>query len=673
MGSFLAFTIFGLVTGSAYAIAASGLVLTYATTRVFNIAHGALGMVLSFVFWDFSVRQGMPTLLALVLVLGVVAPGIGLLIQRVVARGLGDAPVSVSLVVTVALLVLSIGAATTIWPNEARSISPFFPETSFEIFGGSYITAHQVLTVVLSLLVAVLLYGLLNRTRIGTAMRASVDNPELLKLFGGNPERVAGLAWAIGVSLAGLAGILLVSTVGLDYYALTLLVINAYAAAMLGRLKNLPLTFVGAMTLGLVTSYASGYLPTDGVLNQVRNVIPALFLFAVIVLMPQAQLRIGQVKGIVSAPLPSPLKAGGWGGATLLFVAMVVSVVSEANLLLVGIALTYAMVMLSLVLLTGYGGHVSLSQLTFAGVGALAYIKMGNTGLTGILIAGLVAALSGVLVALPSIRLTGLYLALSTLAFGVIMDKLVFNADIGFGSNGSLNAQRLTLLGTSIESTRVYVWLMAVFFVGMAWLLLLARRGRLGRMLIALRDSQAACGTLGLDARWFRIGLFAVSAGMAGVAGALYAGLRGTVGANDFLYFQSLILLLLAVVFGVTSMTGAALGGTGLMLLPVLQSSYPAVGGLLFVVIAVGAILLARNPNGLSIYLFSLGRLADRRLGDVVRQRLPELPVPGGSLAGARQHARSEHQANEDAERSLGSVGLADDEELLEEGTRVAQ
>ena len=317
MSSFLAFTIFGLVSGAAYAIAASGLVLTYSTTRVFNIAHGALGMLLSFVFWDFSVRQGMPTPLALALVLLVVAPAIGWFLQRFVARDLGDAPVSVSLVVTVAILVATLGLAQQVWPPEARSVQPFFAGTSFEMFG-FFITAHQVLTIALSLVVAVGLYALLNRTRIGTAMRASVDNPELLKLFGGQPERVAALSWAIGTSLAALAGVLLVSTIGLDYYALLLLVINAFAAAILGRLKNLPLTFVGAMALGLITSYASGYLPTEGLLNSVRNVVPALFLFAVIIAMPQAQLRIGQVKGIVSAPLPSPFKALGWSGALLL-------------------------------------------------------------------------------------------------------------------------------------------------------------------------------------------------------------------------------------------------------------------------------------------------------------------------------------------------------------------
>ena len=153
----------------------------------------------------------------------------------------------------------------------------------------------------------------------------------------------------------------------------------------------------------------------------------------------------------------------------------------------------------------------------------------------------------------------------------------------------------------------------------MALALLLLRRGVLGRLLIAMRDSPAACGTLGLDMRWFRVGLFGLSAGMAGLAGALFAGLRGTIGAADFQLFNSLPLLLLAVVFGVTSVTGAALGGVGLMLLPVLQSSRPELAGLVFAVLGFGAVALGRDPNGLANLLFGLGR----RLDDARRPRSP--------------------------------------------------
>lgn len=628
MSSILSFTILGLFTGAAYAIAASGLVLTYTTTRVFNIAHGAFGMVLAFTFWDFSQRQGMPTWLALVLVLGVVAPAIGWFVQRFVTRGLGEGPVSVSLVVTVGLFVGLIGVAQYIWPPEPRTVSPFLPDSGVQI-GGTYVTAHQLITIALSAVVASLLYLLLNRTRIGTAMRASVDNPVLLRLFGGNPDRVASLAWAIGISLAALAGILLTPVIGLSYYDLTLLVINAYAAAMLGRLKSLPLTFVGAMGLGILQSFAVAYLPSSGDLAGLRAVVPSLFLFVVVVAMPQAQLRVGQVKGIVSAPLPSFPKSLAWGGGLLVFVALLAAVMSNADLLLVGTAATYALVMLSLVLLTGYGGHVSLAQFTFAGVGALTYAKLDQPNLYGLVISALVAAAVGAAVALPVLRLTGLYLALSTLAFGMLMDKMVFQAQFAFGFNGTLHAERLSVLGLSISSTGGYVVVMAAFFVLVSLALLLLRRGVLGRLLIAMRDSPAACGTLGLDMRWFRVGLFGLSAGMAGLAGGLFAGLRGTIGAADFQLLNSLPLLLLAVVCGVTSVTGAALGGVGLMLLPVLQSSRPELAGLVFVVLGFGAVALGRDPNGLANLAFGLGRRLDARFGDRVRRAVPVLPLPG--------------------------------------------
>jgi branched-chain amino acid transport system permease protein len=173
------------------------------------------------------------------------------------------------------------------------------------------------------------------------------------------------------------------------------------------------------------------------------------------------------------------------------------------------------------------------------------------------------------------------------------------------------------------------VFLMAVFLVAMAWAVLLLRRGVVGRLLIATRDSPAACGTLGLDLRWFRVGLFALSAGIAGLAGALYAGLRQNIGAGDFIYFNSLLLLLCATVFGVTSVTGAVLGGLALMELPVLRSDHPSVAGLLFVVLAIGAVLLAKDPNGLASQLFKLGRRLQARLAPAIRANLPTLPGPG--------------------------------------------
>ncbi len=632
MGAFISYSVIGLFTGAAYAIAASGLVLTYNTTRVFNVAHGAFGMVFAFLYWDFSQRQGIPTWLSLALVLLVVAPLVGIGLSRFVVRGLGSAPVGVSLVVTVGLLVGLIGLATQIWKPAARTLPQFFDGHLIHL-GSVLVTWHQVLTIVLSGVVAGGLYLLLNQTRIGTAMRASVDNPELLSLYGGKPQLVAALSWAIGMSLAALAGILLTPVIGLQYYDLTLLVISAYAAAMLGRLRSLPMTYAGAMALGLLQSWAVGYLPSDGSLSGLRAVMPTLFLFVVIVLVPQAPLRIGQVKGLLAAPVPTGRRTA-LISVSLAFVGLIfTAVISDSNLLLLGTAITYAIVMLSLVLLTGYGGHVSLAQFTFAGVGALAYCKLDQPNILGLVLASAIAALVGALVALPTLRLTGLYLALSTLAFAQLMDQLVFSAGWAFQPGGTLNAKRASILGISFGDMASWVFLMLVGLLVVGMIVLALRRGPLGRVLIASRDSQAACGTLGLDLRWFRVGLFAASAGIAGFGGALFAGLRGTVGAQDFQFFQSLLLLLAAVVFGVTSVTGAWLGGLFLMYLPVAQSDHPGIAGLLFAILGFGAVALGRDPNGLANRIFAFAPWIEERLYPELARRFPgmRLPRSGGA------------------------------------------
>jgi branched-chain amino acid transport system permease protein len=656
VSAFLSYTVIGIFTGAAYAIAASGLVLTYSTTRVFNIAHGALGMVFAFLYWDFSQKQGMPAWLALILVIGIISPLVGVLIQRVITRGLGTAPVGVSLVVTVAILVMMIGIATQVWKPAPRYLPVFYPNTLWHL-GSVIVTPHQVITVVLSVLVAGGLYVLLARTRVGAAMRASVDNAELLGLYGGRSEVVAALAWAIGTALAALAGILLAPIVQLDYYQLTLLVISAYAAAMLGKLTNLPMTYVGAMALGLAQSYVVGYLqdiPFHEHLTGLPAVVPTVFLFAILVLLPQAPLRIGQVKGIVQSPVPSFGKAGAWGVAAVAVMALFTLGMADSSLLNIGTAVAFAILMLSLVLLSGYGGYVSLAQFAFAGVGAVVYCKVDQPNLLGLLIAVIGAGLVGAIVAIPVLRLTGLYLALATLAFGQLMDKLVFTSSLAFEFNNPLSAKKLGILGLHVNSIRSNVLLMTVVFVLVALVVVAVRRGRLGRILIAMRDSQAACGTLGLDMRWFRVGVFAGSASIAGLSGALLAAMRGTITAGDFQFFNSLILLLIAGVWGVTSVTGAAIGGYFMMYLPVAQSDHPNISGLLFVVLAVGAIVLARNPNGLAYWMF----LTPRWVQGTLYPRLAER-YPGMALRIQEYGFGSREDEDEDSSEAADDPGWA--------------
>ncbi|WP_246002277.1 ABC transporter permease [Allorhizocola rhizosphaerae] len=603
MGGFLALTILGLVTGAGYAVAAGGLVLTYSTSRVFNVAHGAIGMVMAFLYWELSVNQGLPVWLTLLLVVGVVAPVLGAVVERIMMRQLADAPVGATLVVTVGLLVMLIGVAQAIWPSTARTVPPFFAGSDLKL-GGAVVSVHDLITIAAAIVAAAALYGLLTFTRVGIAMRAAVDNRGLLALYGARTSMLSAMSWGIGAALAALAGILLTPVVGLSYHDLTLLVMSAYAAAVAGRLLSLPWTFVGALLLGLSQSYAVGYLPTTGALSGLRAAIPALFLFAALLLAPQAQLRVGQIRGIRGVPVPGLLRALGFGALAIGAAAVAAYALPGTTSDRLSLGFIYGIVMLSLVPLTGYGGYVSLAQLTFVGVGAITVARLGTASPLALLAAAGAAALVGALVALPALRLQGLYLALSTLAFGLLMDKLVFQASFAFGFNGSLAVPRI--LGLDAQSH--YLILTAVAFVGVGLGVLALRRSRYGRYLIAMRDSPAGCATLGLNLRWTRVRIFALSAGIAGFAGGLFGGLRQTVAATDFQLFNSLPLLLLAVVAGVTSVTGSLLGGMLLMLLPVLASEVPAVGGLAFLVIGVASVGLGRDPNGLASRLFALGR-----------------------------------------------------------------
>jgi branched-chain amino acid transport system permease protein len=640
VAEFLAFTVLGIVTGSTYAIAASGLVVTYTASGIFNFAHGAIGMFMAFTYWELLVNRGLPTPIALILVVLVLAPLLGALIERTLMRNLQGSSAGTSLVVTIGLLVALVGAAQSIWPPATREVPQFFGFDGFRAFD-IFVTWHQLVTLAVAGAVAVGLRLLLFRTRTGTAMRAVVDARDLAALNGARPARISMLSWAIGASLASLAGILLAPTLSLDVIGLTLLVVVAYAAAMVGRLKSLPLTFLGAMILGLGQNYLLGYQTTlinainldwlSPILEDLRPALPALLLFALLLAMPEARLRAGRLAGARAPRVPGRIEAV--VGAVLLVAAVAVlsGFLSNANRLTVGHGFSIALIMLSLVLLTGYGGQVSLAQMSFVGLGAFAMGAFGGDGSPlGLLAAVLLTAPVGALVALPALRLQGLYLALATMAFALFMEHVVFPNESIFGIGGSVQVGRLDLPFISFDSEQAYVVLLAVAFALMGLVVLALRRGAFGRRLAAMRDSPAASTTLGLNLTRTKLAVFTISAGMAGLAGALYGGLREVPSATEFIMFQSLPILLAAVIGGINSVTGALIGGMSLALLPVLAGYFPELTGLTPLLVGLSAMTLGRNPNGMAWFLFkALGPLAFwRRRGIRPAGPAPVLEAP---------------------------------------------
>jgi branched-chain amino acid transport system permease protein len=611
---FLNFTVLGLVTAAIYAVAASGLVVTYTTSGIFNFAQGAQGMLAAFIYWQLSVEWGWPAPVAIIVVLGIIAPLFGAVVERVIMRGIEGVSEVTKLVVSVALLFTVFNLAPILFPSAGRRLPGFFAPNSFGLFGVN-VTYHNATTVVVAIAVALGLRAFLFRSRTGIAMRGVVDDRELAELNGARPGHASMLAWAIGSSLAALAGILLAGSQGtLTVIPLTLLVVNAYAAAMFGRLRSLPLTFVGAIILGLAESYAVGYLPTDETISSIggwrpsvpislsglRPAIPVIFLFLVLLFTPQVRARAGvQRRSREYVPSPSVWRWVIGTGVLVLCALAVGQMFSDTRVLQLGEGMALGIIMLSLVPLIGYGGQINLAPMTFAGIGAVMMGQFGGQGsLWGLFLAMAVTAVVGALIALPALRLTGLYLALATAAFAVFMDRIVFTQGLVM-PNGALSVPRLDLGPVSFDSNQSYLVLLALIFGMVATLIVWLRQGEFGRRLQAMKTSPAACTTLGLDLTTTKLEVFALSAAIAGLGGALYGGQVVSVSPDRFQFFQSLPVVLLAVVGGISAVGGALFGGVAFaMTFFILPELVPSLTNLLLLTPGLAGISLGRNPNG---------------------------------------------------------------------------
>jgi branched-chain amino acid transport system permease protein len=632
MHELLAFTIVGVVTGATYAVAASGLVVTYSTSGIFNIAHGAIGMFMAFVFWQFEVAWHWPAPAAAAVTVLVIAPLFGALVELILIRRVSNAPVATTLVVTVGLMVGLIGLVDTVWPPEARVLLPFFGHNGFEL-AGVYVTWEDVITIGAALGIAAGLRLILFRTRAGIAMRAVVDNRELVGLHGTRPAWFGTLSWALGAMLASIAGILIAPELQLSVLPLTLLVVDAYAAAMIGRLRNLPLTFAGALLIGLLQSYAVGYMPSSGIWDSVplqglRLAIPSVLLFVTLLALPQDRIR-GAVVQVQRAVRPTaPLLRSLQGGVFLVgAIALVTAFLGPGNLVDLGTGLALALIMLSLVPLVGWGGQVSLCQMTFAGLGAFAMARAGGGGSPlGLLAAAGLAGAVGALVALPALRLRGLYLALATMAFAVAMDDMFFPTSTAFTFDGSVSIPRPSVFGLHFHGQRSYVIFLAIVFSALSIGLLALKRGSFGRVLAAMKDSEAACATLGLNLTLTKLVVFSLSAAIAGFAGALYGGMESVAGATQFEMLESLPILLLCVVGGVATCSGALFGGIALGLSPILQNALPEVGSVTLLGTGLAGVTLGSNPDGVMPALYNRAAALAERIRDAL---VPSAPIVG--------------------------------------------
>jgi branched-chain amino acid transport system permease protein len=368
------------------------------------------------------------------------------------------------------------------------------------------------------------------------------------------------------------------------------------------------MAFVGAIVVGCTESYLAGYLPANPYLTGVRLASPALILFVVLLVLPQQRLK-SKVRSRESFPEPQ------WRGSLMFAAGVIFLGVVLATTLTTSDALSYgrifsiALIALSLVPLAGFSGQISLCQLSLAGLGGVVFSHLGGGSPLGLLLSMLIPAAVGIVIALPALRLSGIYLALGTAAFAMAMDKWIFTLPtfkvfglftVSFFAVGSVEVPGLHAFGATFSTPAAQMVVAAVLFAASALAVVAIRRSFFGRRLIAIRDSEAACATLGGNLVVAKMSVFALSAAIAGLGGAVWSMQAGTIAGNFFDFITGLQIFVLVVVGGVGKLGGAMFSGATLVGgLPVLVALAPSLQNLTALMPGLTGIGIGRSPNGM--------------------------------------------------------------------------
>ncbi|MEU6178686.1 ABC transporter permease subunit [Streptomyces coeruleorubidus] len=576
-------TLAGLAVGSAAALTAIGLIVTYRATGVLNFAHGAIAMVCAYALRQCVVEWGWPLWLGAAVTLLVLAPGLGVVLERFVFRPLavlGGDPAQ-TLVASIGVFVLLVGGAALLWGQGARDDAPeLVPDEPWGQLAVVLVLAAGVAAVV-------------RWTRFGRELRAVVDDRQLAVLGGIDADRVAAAGWAFGSFTAGLTGVLLAPFVRLDPYGLPLLVMEVVAVAVAARMRSLPVAVMVALGLGVAQSQLTRLHPSGWEAPLLQAAGTNLFVVALLVaalVLPGVGTR-DALPRTATARVPTP--PGAWIVAAVLFLLPLGLAGRDLHTSIQVPAL--AVVLLSLVVVTGRGGQISLGQAAYAGLGALftALLAAGRfpglptvPELVALAVAVVLVAPLGLLTGWPAIGRRGLALALATFAVGVGVSRFVF-------------AQPYATSGLSLgrpagfEGDRAY-YVLELLLLAVALLAAHAlRRGRTGRALAAMRDHEAGAQAAGVPVPSLKLLAFVAGAALAALGGGMLGmGLRAFDPAaydpvRGLLWFAAVVVL------GADSTLGALAAAA---LLVGLDAGTR--GGVAAAVIGVLAVLVGRFPGG---------------------------------------------------------------------------
>jgi branched-subunit amino acid ABC-type transport system permease component len=646
----------GLPPGAVYALVALGFVLTYKTSGVFNLAFGAQAYVSAAMYFKAKTVWGWGTVPAVIVSVVILAPAIGLVLERLIFRHLRTASALPKLVVAIGLSV-AIPSLFDVFANFTAvagvtpvGVVPNGANVFYDPFGVYAFSRDELVAMGVAVVGTLALAALFRFSAMGLRMRAVVESPRMAELNGIAADRVSAFAWALSSLFAGVAGVLIAPRFNTlaagDFFNL---MVVAIAAAALGRLVSLPMALAGGLGLGFVIAQMNTFLPRWAetwhwlrpLQDKLTPAMPFVVLFAVLVFVPSIRRSkeasdplagVDPPQGSIGALVRDPRRMWlnrGVGAVAVLGTLLVVLTRGDASwIFLVTEAAVFGIIFLSVTVITGMAGQISLCQGAFAATGAFAVFQLVDrydmSVLVAALIGGLIAAAAGAVLSLPIRRLGGVWTAIATLAFAWFFDSVIVNLPFVGGGTTSLfqgtKVPRPVVGPFDLASDKSFLIFVVVVLAVVAFAVVQLRAGTFGRTLLALRGSEVGAQSIGISPGRARMVAFALSGFIAALGGALLAMHQENVNyGNNFAPFAALFWVVLVVSLGSRTIPGAVQAAGAFMLFDpvvlkgavfgwILRSPdripgiFPISGKWVFILFGLGAIQYARHPEGVVEY-----------------------------------------------------------------------
>ena len=567
----------GILQGCIYALLAVGFSLVYRVTGVINLSQGGFCIIGALLAYTFNVRLALPILLAATLSVAITTALGAALGALAFVPGMRRVSNSNMLMLTAGLLALLTGTALIVWGSQPYALPPFSGQTPWHAFG-LVIPTQGAWVLGATVFIVTALYFLLQRSSVGRALRACAENPAAASLMGISVPGMTLFSFALAAAIGAVAGIIIAPATSLQFDTGTLFTIFGFIAVAIGGIASFPGAIAGGLLLGLASQFATAYIS-----SLFSSALSLGMLLTVLLFRPSGLFSAGRARRQDVREEPRVQRAiirmqgqTGWIWAAIaLGVAAVLPWLLPTGGILPSLVITGILfiALMGLNVLMGYAGQVSLGQAGFMAIGGytagILAVQYDVPPLLGILAGIALSLICALALALITMRLRGLYLALATLAFGLLIDSLAVGLDdLTGGPSGLVGIPSLSIAGFDFATPISMYYLVLATITVLLLLLAGILRSDFGRALAAIRTDQTAAAALGIDVAAHKLAAFAISATLASIAGSLYAFDFNFLAPEMVGTSRSLELVTMMVIGGEGTLTGPLFGAALLTTLP---------------------------------------------------------------------------------------------------------